>query len=91
MPKVLLLGTWLKKPWPTSEEVSSLGENVSVGGMTSQMLLTGTRIVVKRDWIVDERTWKNGMTRSVQEGDIAELTDDQLVVVEEKPATNRRR
>ena len=91
MAKVLLLGTWLKRPNPSNEEVAALGENVQVGGMTSQMLLTGSRIVVKRDWIVDQRTWTHGMARSVQEGEIQELTDEQLVVVDEPPANNRRR
>lgn len=85
MAKVLLLGTWLTRPWPSHEEVRDAGENISIGGMSSQMLLTGSRIVVKRPWIVDQRTWTNGMARAVQEGEIKELTDDQMVVVDEKP------
>ncbi len=89
MAKVLLLGTWLKRPEPTADEVQAAGEGVQVGGMSGQMLLTGSRIVVKRPWIVDERTWKHGMARAVQEGEIAELTDEQLVVVDEPPKPNR--
>jgi hypothetical protein len=83
--QVLLLGTWLTRPEPTPDEVRAAGENVQIGGLSGQMLLTGTKIVVKRPWIVDERTWKHGMTRAVQDGEIAELTDHQLVVVDAKP------
>ena len=57
--------------------------------MSGQMLLTGRRIVVRRPWIVDERTWKHGMVRAVQDGEIAELTDEQMVVVDEPPAPRR--
>jgi hypothetical protein len=90
MAQVLLLGTWLKRPEPPREEVQAAGENVQIGGMSGQMLLTGTRIVVKRPWIVDERTWKHGMARSVQDGEIAELTDEQMVVVDAKQPDQRR-
>jgi hypothetical protein len=89
MAKVLLLGTWLKRPEPSPEEVMAAGEGVQVGGMSGQMLLTGRRIVIKRPWIADERTWKHGMTRAVQEGEIAELTDDQMVVVDEPAKPHR--
>jgi hypothetical protein len=85
MAQVLLLGTWVVKPQPSAEEVKAAGENVQIGGMSGQMLLTGSRIVVKRPWIVDERTWKHGMARAVQEGEIEELTDEQLVVVDAQP------
>lgn len=85
MAQVLLLGTWVVKPHPPAEEVKAAGENVQIGGMGDQMLLTGSRIVVRRPWIVDERTWKHGMTRAVQDGEIEELTDEQLVVVDARP------
>lgn len=89
MAKVLLLGTWLKRPEPSHDEVQAAGEGVQIGGMSGQMLLTGQRIVIKRPWIVDERTWKHGMARAVQEGEIAELTDEQMVVVDEPPKPRR--
>jgi hypothetical protein len=90
MARVLLLGTWLKRPWPEEAEVKAAGEGVQIGGMSSQMLLTGRRIVVRRPWIVDERTWKHGMARSVQEGRIEELSDEQLVVVDAPEGSGRR-
>ena len=90
MAQVLLLGTWLKRPEPSHEEVRAAGENVQIGGMSGQMLLTGSRIVVKRPWIVDDRTWKHGIARAVQEGEIAELTDDQMVVVDAQPEQGAR-
>lgn len=85
MARVLLLGTWLVRPNPSQDEVAAAGENVAFGGMSGQMLLTGNRIVVKRPWIVDDRTWKHGMARAVQEGQIEELTDEQLVVIDSPP------
>jgi hypothetical protein len=89
MAQVLLLGTWLTRPGPEPDEVKAAGENVQIGGMSGQMLITGSRIVVKRPWIVDERTWKHGMARSVQDGEIEELTDEQMVVVDAKPEWER--
>ena len=89
MAQVLLLGTWLKRPEPSAEEVRSAGENIQLGGMSGQMLLTGSRIVVKRPWIVDVRTWKHGMARAVQDGEIAELSDEQMVVVDSPPEGRR--
>lgn len=59
--------------------------------MSGQLLLTGSRIVVRRPWIVDKRTWKHGMARAVQEGEIEELTDEQLVVVDAQPEWERGR
>jgi hypothetical protein len=91
MAQVLLLGTWLVKPGPTQDEVKAAGEDVQIGGMSGQMLLTGSRIVVRRPWIVDERTWKHGMARAVQEGEIKELTDEQMVVVDAEPEWDERR
>jgi hypothetical protein len=85
MAQVLLLGTWLRRPEPSPEEVQAAGDNVQIGGLSGQMLITGTKIVVKRPWIADERTWKHGMARAVQEGEIQELTDEQMVVVDPKP------
>ena len=85
MAQVLLLGTWLAKPEPSQDEVKAAGENVQIGGLSGQMLLTGRRIVVKRPWIADERTWKHGMARAVQEGEIKELNDEQMVVVDAEP------
>ena len=85
MAQVLLLGTWLAKPEPSQDEVKAAGENVQIGGLSGQMLLTGSRIVVKRPWIADERTWKHGMARAVQEGEIKELTDEQMVVIDAEP------
>jgi hypothetical protein len=89
MAQVLLLGTWLTRPGPTPEEVKEAGEGVQIGGMSGQMLITGARIVVKRPWIVDERTWKHGMARAVQDGEIQELTEDQMVVIDAKPEWER--
>lgn len=89
MAKVLLLGTWLKRPAVSADEVRAAGEDVQVGGLSGQMLLTGRRIVIKRPWIVDERTWKHGMPRAVQEGAIAELTDERMVVVDEEQEARR--
>jgi hypothetical protein len=85
MAQVLLLGTWLIRPGPAAEEVIGAGDDVKVGGMSGQMLLTGSKIVVKRSWIVDDRTWQHGMARSVQEGEIKELTGEQMVVVDPAP------
>ena len=85
MAQVLLLGTWLAKPEPSQDEVKAAGKNVQIGGLSGQMLLTGSRIVVKRPWIEDERTWKHGMARAVQEGEIKELTDEQMVVIDAEP------
>ena len=89
MAQVLLLGTWLKRPSPSEDEVRAAGANVRIGGLTGQMLLTGSRIVIKRPWIVDERTWKHGMARAVQDGEIAELSDEQMVVVDSPPEGRR--
>ena len=86
MAQVLLLGTWLAKPEPSQDEVKAAGKNVQIGGLSGQMLLTGSRIVVKRPWIADERTWKHGMARAVQEGEIKELTDEQMVVIDAEQA-----
>lgn len=91
MAQVLLLGTWLVRPGPQPEDVMAAGDDVRIGGMSGQMLITGKKIVVKRPWIVDDRTWKHGMARSVQDGEIEELTDDQLVVVDAKPDSERGR
>ena len=90
MAQVLLLGTWLVRPGPSPDEVRAAGENVQIGGMSGQMLLTGSRIVIKRPWIVDERTWKHGMARAVQEGEIKELTEEQMVVTDAEPEEWRR-
>jgi hypothetical protein len=91
MAQVLLLGTWLKKPEPSHEEVKSAGEGVQIGGMSGQMLLTGKKIVVKRPWIADDRTWKHGMARAVQEGEIKELTDEVMVVEDAASEWEERR
>jgi hypothetical protein len=85
MAQVLLLGTWLVRPWPSHEDVQAAGEGVQIGGLGGQMLLTGKRIVVRRPWIVDDRTWTHGMARAVQEGEIKELTEEQLVVEDAPP------
>lgn len=85
MARVLLLGTWLSQPPPSHDEVAAAGEEIHFGGMSGQLLLTGSRIVVKRPWIVDARTWEHGMRRAVQEGEIVELNGEQMVVVDEKP------
>jgi hypothetical protein len=88
MAQVLLLGTWLTRPGPAADDIIAAGDDVKIGGMSGQMLLTGSRIVVKRPWIVDDRTWKHGMARAVQDGEIQELTDEQLVVVDARPEPN---
>ncbi|MGD9890517.1 MAG: hypothetical protein AB7R89_14605 [Dehalococcoidia bacterium] len=89
MAQVLLLGTWLVRPEPAADDVIAAGKDIRIGGMSGQMLLTGSKIVVKRPWIVDERTWKHGMARAVQDGEIQELTDEQMVVVDAKPEAER--
>ena len=91
MAQVLLLGTWLKRPEPSHEEVKAAGEGVQIGGLSGQMLITGKRIVVRRPWIADDRTWKHGMTRAVQEGEIKELTDEMLIVEDAEPEWDERR
>lgn len=91
MAQVLLLGTWLKKPEPSHEDVKAAGEDVQIGGLSGQMLITGKKIVIKRPWIADDRTWKHGMVRAVQEGEIKELTDDEVVVVDAEPEWDERR
>jgi hypothetical protein len=91
MAQVLLLGTWLVRPGPEPDDVIAAGDDVKIGGMSGQMLLTGSKIVVKRPWIVDDRTWKHGMARSVQDGEIQELTDEQMVVVDAEPNSERGR
>ena len=91
MAQVLLLGTWLKRPEPSHDEVKAAGEGIQIGGLSGQMLITGTKIVVKRPWIADDRTWKHGMARAVQEGEIKELTDEVMVVEDAEPEWNERR
>ena len=91
MAQVLLLGTWLTKPEPSHDEVKAAGEEVQIGGLTGQMLITGKKIVVKRPWIADDRTWKHGMARSVQEGEIKELSDEVMVVEDAVPEWDERR
>lgn len=84
MAKILLLGTWLAQPAPTKDEINRRNEGrLQFGGMSGQMEITGPRIEIERDWIVNDRTWKNGMPRSVVEGQVEELTDDRFVVVDE--------
>jgi hypothetical protein len=85
MAQVLLLGTWLVRPGPSNDDVIAAGDDVKLGGMSGQMLLTGSKIVIKRSWIVDDRTWRHGMARAVQDGEIQELTGEQMIVVDAKP------
>jgi hypothetical protein len=91
MARILLLGTWLTDLAGAREGISARGENLSFGGMSSQLEVTGPRIEVERRWVVNDRTWKHGMPRSIVEGQIEQMTDDVFVVVDEPRESDGRR
>lgn len=84
MAKVLLLGTWVTSLDRAKAEIERCsGGPVSFGGLAGQLEVSGPRIAITRDLIVNDRTWKHGMPRSITEGTIAQFTDDLFVVVDE--------
>jgi hypothetical protein len=64
-------------------------DRLTFGGLAGQLEISGPRIEIERGWIVNDRTWKHGMPRSVAEGEIAAFTDDLFVVVDEQRTTER--
>jgi hypothetical protein len=85
MAKVLLLGTWLTSLKDVREAIERRNEGrLTFSGLAGQMEVFGPRIEIERGWIVNDRTWKQGMPRSVADGEIAEFTDDLFVVVDER-------
>lgn len=90
MARILLLGTWLTGIDAAREAIARRAEQLSFGGMASQLEITGPRIEVERGVIVNDRTWKYGMPRSVIDGQVESLTDDLFVVVDEPPEPGRR-
>ncbi len=86
MARILLLGTWMSQPEPAREEINRRnGGLLSFGGMAGQMEISGPRIAIERGWIVNDRTWKHGMPRSVVEGRVEQHNDGLFVVVDEPP------
>ncbi|MER3420775.1 MAG: hypothetical protein C4290_09755 [Chloroflexota bacterium] len=84
MAQVLLLGTWLTSLDAAREAIARRsGDQVSFGGLPGQLEARGPRIEVERAVIVNDRTWKHGMPRSVVQGEIARHDDDLFVVVDE--------
>jgi hypothetical protein len=84
MARILLLGTWLAQPEPTREEINRRnGGALTFGGLAGQLEISGPRIEVDRRWIVNDRTWKHGMPRSVVDGVVERLDDEVFVVVDE--------
>ncbi len=91
MAKILLLGTWMAQPEPTREEINRRNaDRLSFGGLSGQLEITGPRIEIDRRWIVNDRTWRHGMPRSVVECQIERQTDDVFVVVDEPEHRGRR-
>lgn len=90
MARILLLGTWLTSIDEAREAIARRSENPNFGGMASQLEVTSPRIEVERSVIVNERTWKHGMPRSVIDGQVDTLTDDLFVVVDEPAEPGRR-
>lgn len=92
MARILLLGTWMSQPEPPREEINRRNAgSLSFGGMAGQMEISGPRIAIERDWIVNERTWRHGMPRSVIDGRVEEHSDGLFVVVDEPPERDPRR
>ncbi len=91
MAKILLLGTWLTGFDDARESIRRQSGDVAFGGMAGQIEVTGSRIVVERAIVVNDRTWQNGMPRSVQEGAIEEMTDSRFVVIDEPAEPGPRR
>lgn len=91
MAKVLLLGTWLTDQKEAKESIRrNSGDAVQFGGLSGQIEVIGARIAVERRLVVNDRTWKHGMPRSVQVGTIDRLDDEMFVVVDEEPERGRR-
>jgi hypothetical protein len=92
MARILLLGTWLTSLESVREAlVRRNGDRLSFGGLAGQLEVTGPRIEIERGWIVNDRTWRHGMPRSVADGRIDQLTDDLFVVVDEPAPDSGRR
>ncbi len=92
MARILLLGTWMSQPELARDEINRRNEGrLSFGGMAGQMEISGPRIAIERGWIVNDRTWKHGMPRSVIEGRVEEHGDALFVVVDEPPDHDPRR
>lgn len=90
MAQILLLGTWLTSLDAAREAIARRGGNqVSFGGLPGQLEVRGPRIEVERAVIVNERTWKHGMPRSVVQGEIARHDDNLFVVVDESTGEER--
>ena len=84
MAKILILGTWLAEPAQAREAISRAnGDDLSFGGLSGQLEITGSRIAIERHWIANDRTWRHGMPRSVVDGRIAEHSDSLFVVTDE--------
>jgi hypothetical protein len=91
MARVLLLGTWLTSLDTVREALQRRNEGrLAFSGLAGQIEVTGPRIEIERGWIVNERTWKHGMPRSVAQGAVERFTDDLFVVVDE-PAEDQGR
>jgi hypothetical protein len=84
MARVLLLGTWVTSLETVRQAMDRRnGGRLSFSGLAGQLQVTGPRIEIERGWIVNDRTWKHGMPRSVSEGQVEQFTDDLFVVVDE--------
>lgn len=91
MAQILLLGTWLTDIEAARAAITRRsGETVSFGGLPGQLEVRGPRIEVERAVVVNDRTWRHGMPRSVVQGEIARH-DDALFVVVDEPANEPRR
>jgi hypothetical protein len=91
MAQILLLGTWLTDIEAARAAIARRsGDAVSFGGLPGQLEVRGPRIEVERAVIVNDRTWKHGMPRSVVHGEIARH-DDTLFVVVDEPANEPHR
>jgi len=91
MARILLLGTWLTALDTAREGIARRSGAARFGGLAGQLEVSAPRIEVERSWVVNDRTWKHGMPRSVVEGQIEQQTDDLFVVVDDPPDHDRRR
>lgn len=89
MAKLLLLGTWLAQPAQARDQLSRANEGLSFSGLSGQVEVTGPRITIRRDLIVNDRSWTYGMPRSVIDGQVEQHTDDVFVVVDEPKRDGR--
>ncbi len=91
MARILLLGTWLTDLKSARQRLDQRNEGrLTFGGLAGQLEVSGPRIEIERDMIVNDRTWKNGMPRSVVEGRVDQLTDHLFVVVDESSGEQDR-